>query len=162
MERASWCPASLLYMKTTITDYIVECGNWKVKVALDDNEHDVDYAYIEAGTRAIEAIFGMRGYSMQCELIGLKTPSGDDYFDAEGEFMVNMPSPLFSLVLCVYKASDALTFTKWRLYLSSMIFANAAQPINVELALHAESLEKDLVNKFKKMLGIETKNKKKS
>lgn len=151
------CP-HLLYMK--MTDYIVECGNWQVKVALNDNEHSGEYAYMEAATQAVEGVFGLRTLNMHCELMSLKNMRGEDYFDVENVFVMEMPRPMFSVVMCVYKAKDALTYTKYRLYLSSIVFANAAQPINVELALHAESLEPDKVDQFKKMVS-EQKNKRK-
>lgn len=143
-----------------MTDYIVECGNWQVKVALNDNEHSGEYAYMEAATQAVEGVFGLRTLNMHCELMSLKNMRGEDYFDVENVFVMEMPRPMFSVVMCVYKAKDTLTYTKYRLYLSSIVFANAAQPINVELALHAESLEPDKVNQFKKMVS-EQKNKRK-
>lgn len=143
-----------------MTDYIVECGNWQVKVALCDSEHGGEYAYMEAATQAVEGVFGLRTLNMHCELMSLKNMRGEDYFDVDNVFVMEMPRPMFSVVMCVYKAKDALTYTKYRLYLSSIVFANAAQPINVELALHAESLEPDKVTQFKKMV-TEQKNKRK-
>lgn len=150
-----------VYMKLRICDYIVECGNWKVKVALYENEFDGDDAYIEACTRAVEGVFGLRNFNMHCELMSLRALDGRDYFDVENIMMVNMPQPMFSVIMCVYKASDVLTYTRWRLYLSSYVFANASQYINLDLALHAETLESDKVRMFHKMVNQQKKTIKK-
>ena len=148
-------------MKTT--DYIIECGNWRVKVTLNDNKHHSgEYAYMEAATQAVEGVFGLRTLNSNCELMSLKNMRGEDYFDVDNVFLMEMPRPMFSVVMCVYKVKDVLTYTKYRLLLSSVVFANAAQPINVELALHAESLEPDKVAHFKRMVDGQKNKRKRS
>lgn len=149
-------------MKRRLTDYVVESGNWKVKIAMYDDECEGDYVYTEAATRAVEAVFGLRNFNMYCELISMKSLDGRDYFDVNNTTMVDMPQPMFSVIMCVYKASNELITSEWKLFLSSHIFANASQHINVDLALRAEKMESDKVNLFKQMVNKQRKNKKRS
>lgn len=128
-----------------MTDYIVDTGNWKVKVAIDDN--DCPSPYIEAATQAVEALFGMKELNSQCELISLVDDDGVDYFDPE--CTSSSPAvPMFSIVTLVCKAKDMKKSSKYVPLLTRKVFENASQPINVGYALEAESLEPDKVQRF--------------
>lgn len=128
-----------------MTDYIVDTGNWKVKVAIDDK--DCPSPYMEAATQAVEAVFGMKELNAQCELISLVDSDGIDYFDPDCTSSVPAV-PMFSLVTLVCKAKDKKKNTKYVPFLTRKVFENAAQPINVEYALEAESLEPEKVKRF--------------
>lgn len=124
--------------------YIVESGNWKVRVnVLDGGE----YAYVEAGTRAIEAVFGRRELTDACEIVSLKTVNGEDYFDPDhvGE---TIPPPMFSIVTLVCHESDVGNHDRCRIFLTRELFENAGQSVNVELAKQAEQMEAEKVQLF--------------
>lgn len=128
-----------------MTDYIVDTGNWKVKVAINDK--DCPSPYMEAATQAVEAVFGMKELNAQCELISLVDEDGVDYFDPE--CTSSAPAvPMFSIVTIVCKAKDIAKGTKYVPFLTSKVFENASQPLNVEYAKEAEALEPDKVQRF--------------
>ena len=125
--------------------YIVESGNWKVRVKVEDTG---EYAYIEAGTRAIEAVFGKRELDEDCEIVSLMTAGGRDYFDPD----VNedkIPPPMFSIVTGVCHESNMdKQPVEYVVYLTRELFENAGQAVNVELAKRAEALEPEKVKRF--------------
>lgn len=127
--------------------YIVESGNWKLRVVAEDVG---DYSYIEAATRAIEGVFGQRPLSENCEFIHLYDLKGQDYFDPD-LIMEELPPPMFSIVTGVRKESEE----QLRVYLSSSLFANASQPLNVKLAHQAEALEPEKVKAFNQMVNAQ-------
>lgn len=128
-----------------MTDYIVDTGNWKVKVAIDDK--DCPSPYMEAATQAVEAMFGMRELNAQCELISLVDDHGVDYFDPDCTSSVPAV-PMFSIVTLVCKFKDMTKGSKYVPLLTRKVFENAAQPINVEYAKEAEDLEPEKVKQF--------------
>jgi hypothetical protein len=131
-----------------MTDYIVDTGNWKVKVAIEDK--DCNSPYMEAATQAVEAVFGMKELNAQCELISLVDDDGLDYFDPD--CTSSFPAvPMFSIVTLVCKAKDMKTGNKYIPLLTRKVFENASQPINVQYALEAESLEPEKVKQFLKL-----------
>lgn len=128
-----------------MTDYIVDTGNWKVKVAINDK--DCPSPYMEAATQAVEAVFGMKELNAQCELISLVDEYGIDYFDPECTSSV--PAiPMFSIVTLVCKLRDLHKGNKYVPLLTRKVFENAGQPINVEYAKEAENLEPEKVKQF--------------
>jgi len=128
-----------------MTDYIVDTGNWKVKVAINDK--DCPSPYMEAATQAVEVVFGMKELNDQCELISLVDENGIDYFDPE--CTSSSPAiPMFSIVTLVCKYKDVNNGAKYVPFLTSKVFENASQPINVEYAKEAESLEPENVQQF--------------
>jgi hypothetical protein len=131
-----------------MTDYIVDTGNWKVKVAIEDK--DCNSPYMEAATQAVEAVFGMKELNAQCELISLVDADGLDYFDPDCTSS-SPAAPMFSIVTLVCKAKDMKTGNKYIPLLTRKVFENASQPINVQYALEAESLEPEKVKQFLKL-----------
>ena len=144
-----------------MTDYIVDTGNWKVKVAVDDK--DCPSPYMEAATQAVEAVFGMKELNSQCELISLVDDNGVDYFDPD--CTSSSPAvPMFSIVTLVCKVKDMKKSHKYVPLLTRKVFENASQPVNVEYALEAESLEPEKVKQFldlqKKLESLNNRKKK--
>ena len=126
--------------------YIVETGNWKVRVRVED---EGDYAYVEAGTRAMEAVFGRKELNDECEIVSLTTPGGKDYFDPDIQADEKIPLPMFSIVTGVCHESDMSTEkTRYMVFLTRELFENAGQAVNVELAKRAEALEPEKVKRF--------------
>jgi hypothetical protein len=125
--------------------YIVESGNWAFRIMSSDG--DDEYAYIEAGTRAMEGVFGARPLSDECEFLSLRFADGDDYFDPSN-LTEDPPHPMFSVVTAIRKETDTKTA---RLFLTSELFENASQPVNVLLAHKAELLEPDKLKKFRQL-----------
>lgn len=131
-----------------MTDYIVDTGNWKVKVAVDDK--DCPSPHMEAATQAVEAVFGMKELNSQCELISLVDDNGVDYFDPD--CTSSSPAvPMFSIVTLVCRLKDLKKSHKYVPLLTRKVFENASQPVNVEYALEAESLEPEKVKEFLKL-----------
>ena len=121
--------------------YIVESGNWKVRVKIDSTD---EYTYLEAGTRAVEAVFGRRELDESCEIIGLMTSKGQDFFDPD-VMDKKIPPPMFSVVTGVCHEDDRDKPGKYMIYLTSELFENASQPVNVLLAKKAETEEPEKV-----------------
>lgn len=141
-----------------MTDYIVDTGNWKVRVSIDTKHPS---PYMEAATQAIEAVFGMKELNNQCELISLVDSStGVDYFhpDCDAPYPA---TPMFSLVTLVCKAKDVDKPSMYKPFLTSKVFENAAQPINVQYAREAEMQEPDKVKQFLELQSKLEKRKKK-
>ena len=136
--------------------YIVESGNWKVRVKV---ENMGEYAYIEAGTRAIEAVFGKKELDQDCEIISLMTEEGKDYFDLDVADD-KIPQPMFSIVTGVCHKS--YMDKQPRFYLTRELFENAGQPVNAELAKKAEASEPDQVKRFLELRKKKTIRKKKA
>lgn len=134
--------------------YIVESGNWTFRIMSSDG--DDEYAYIEAGTRAMEGVFGARPLSEECEFLTLRFVDGEDYFDPNN-LTEDPPHLMFSVMTLIRKKTDTKTA---RLYLTSELFENASQPVNVLLAHKAELLEPDKLKKFKQLRDKQTKSKK--
>jgi len=134
--------------------YIVESGNWTFRIMSSDG--DDEYAYIEAGTRAMEGVFGARPLSDECEFLSLRFVDGDDYFDPDN-LNEDPPHPMFSVVTAIHKETETKTA---RVYLTSELFENASQPVNVLLAHKAESLEPDKLKKFRQLQKQQKKTKK--
>lgn len=132
-----------------MTDYIVDSGNWKVKVSLNDKDHLSPH--MEAATQAVEAVFGMKQLNCQCEIISLVDEYEFDYFSETYTGADYPPVPMFSILTLVYKIKDVNDPTKFKPFLTSEVFANAAQPINVERAIEAESSEPEKVKRFKQL-----------
>jgi len=132
----------------TMTDYIVDTGNWKVKVSID-TKHPAPY--MEAATQAVEAVFGMKQLDGQCELISLVDDTTKiDYFSPDCD--APYPAiPMFSLVTLVYKAKDLHKPDTFVPFLTSKVFENAAQFTNVQYAREAESQDPDKVKQFLKL-----------
>lgn len=141
-----------------MTDYLVDSGNWKVKVAI--NDIDCPSPYMEAATQAVEAVFGMRELNPTCELISLMSEDGVDYF-SEDFADADYPRPMFSIVTLVCKLKDVKHGKRYVPLLTSKVFENAGQPINVELARKAELLEPDKVRQFIELQQLLEKKKKK-
>lgn len=127
-----------------MTTYIVESGNWKLRIVAEDNSDK--YSYLEAATRAIEGVFGTRILDENCEITHLLDNKSQDYFDPDTN-MEELPPPMFSVVTSIRKENEQSTYV----YLTSGLFANASQPINFKLAIQAESLVPDKVKKFKEL-----------
>lgn len=125
--------------------YIVESGNWLFRIMSSDG--DDEYSYIEAGTRAMEGVFGARPLSEDCEFLSLRYLDGNDYFDTDN-LTEDAPYPMFSVVTVIRKETDTKTA---RLFLTSALFENASQPVNVLLAQKAELLEPEKLEKFKQL-----------
>jgi hypothetical protein len=143
-----------------MTDYLVDNGNWKVRVSVDK---DCPSPYMEAATRAVEAVFGMKELDSSCEIISLVDNEGIDYFSEDADNSGIYPQPMFSIVTLVCKYRDANKGSKYVPFLTSKVFENAGQPTNVELALKAESLEPEKVKQFLELQELlEKKRKKKS
>lgn len=145
----------------TMTDYIVDSGNWKVRVSIDTKHPS---PYMEAATQAAEAVFGMKELNSQCELISLvDNVTQIDYFSPDCDAPYP-PTPMFSLVTMVCKAKDLHKPDTFIPFLTSKVFENAAQCINVQYAREAESQEPDKVKQFlklqKKLEKIKTRKKK--
>lgn len=142
----------------TMTDYIVDTGNWKVRVSIDTKHPS---PYMEAATQAVEAVFGMKELNNQCELISLVDSStGIDYFDPDCD--APYPAiPMFSLVTLVCKAKDLHKPSTYKPFLTSKVFENAAQPINVQYAREAEMQEPEKVKQFLELQSKLEKRKKK-
>lgn len=142
----------------TMTDYIVDTGNWKVRVSIDTKHPS---PYMEAATQAVEAVFGMKELNNQCELISLvDNETGVDYFDPDCD--APYPAiPMFSLVTLVCKAKDVHKKSTYKPFLTSKVFENAAQPINVQYAREAEMQEPDKVKQFLELQSKLEKRKKK-
>lgn len=141
-----------------MTDYIVDTGNWKVRVSIDTKHPS---PYMEAATQAIEAVFGMKELNNQCELISLVDSStGVDYFhpDCDAPYPA---TPMFSLVTLVCKAKDVDKPSMYKPFLTSKVFENAAQPINVQYAREAEMQEPEKVKQFLELQSKLEKRKKK-
>jgi hypothetical protein len=132
-----------------MTDYIVDSGNWKVKVSLNDK--DYTSPYMEAATQAVEAVFGMKALNGYCEIISLIGEDGRDYFSENYEGVDYPALPMFSILTLVYKIKDLKDHKKCKPFLTSEVFANAAQPINVTLAIKAESSDYEQVKRFKQL-----------
>ena len=132
----------------TMTDYIVDTGNWKVKVSID-TKHPAPY--MEAATQAVEAVFGMKQLDSQCELISLVDDTTKiDYFSPDCD--APYPAiPMFSLVTLVYKAKDLHKPDTFVPFLTSKVFENAAQFTNVQYAREAESQDPAKVKQFLKL-----------
>lgn len=132
----------------TMTDYIVDTGNWKVKVSID-TKHPAPY--MEAATQAVEAVFGMKQLDSQCELISLVDDTTKiDYFSPDCD--TPYPAiPMFSLVTLVYKAKDLHKPDTFVPFLTSKVFENAAQFTNVQYAREAESQDPAKVKQFLKL-----------
>ena len=141
-----------------MTDYLVDSGNWKVKVAINDT--DCPSPYMEAATQAIEAVFGMRELNNSCEVISLLSEDGTDYF-SEDFNGTDYPRPMFSIVTLVCKLKDVKYGKRYVPFLTSKVFENASQPINVELARQAEQLEPEKVKQFLELQQLLEKKKKK-
>jgi hypothetical protein len=141
-------------------DYLVDSGNWKVRVSLDK---DCPSPHMEAATRAVEAVFGMKELNAQCEIISLVDIDGIDYFSEEADNSGVYPQPMFSIVTLVCKYKDLNKGSKYVPFLTSKVFENAGQPINVQLARKAELLEPEKVKQFLELQKLlEQKRKKKS
>lgn len=142
----------------TMTDYIVDTGNWKVRVSIDTKHPS---PYMEAATQAVEAVFGMKELNNQCELISLvDSATGIDYFhpDCDAPYPA---TPMFSLVTLVCKAKDLHKPSTYKPFLTSKVFENAAQPINVQYAREAEMQEPEKVKQFLELQSKLEKRKKK-
>lgn len=139
---------------TTTSTYIVESGNWKIRVVAEDYEDE--YSYLEAATRAIEGVFGTRPLGEKCEFVCLMDANGQDYFNLDTN-VEELPPPMFSVVTGVRKENE----TALRVYLTSLLFANAGQPVNFKLAMQAEALEPDKVKSFKELAAKKTNKSKK-
>ena len=144
-----------------MTDYLVDSGNWKVRVSIDK---DCPSPYIEAATQAVEAVFGMKELNGQCEIISLVDNEGIDYFSEEADNSGVYPQPMFSIVTLVCKYKDVNKGDKYVPFLTSKLFENAGQPINVELAKKAEALEPEKVKQFLELQELleKKRNKKKN
>jgi len=140
-----------------MTDYIVDTGNWKVRVSIDKG---CPSPYMEAATQAIEAVFGMKELNCQCELISLvNNDTGHDYFDIDCDDPY--PAiPAFSLITMVCKAKDLHKPNAIVAFLTSKVFENAAQPINVQYAHEAEMQEPDQIKRFLELQNKPNKRKK--
>ena len=142
----------------TMTDYIVDTGNWKVRVSIDTKHPS---PHMEAATQAVEAVFGMKELNNQCELISLvDSATGIDYFDPDCDAPYPA-TPMFSLVTLVCKAKDLKKPSAIVPFLTSKVFENAAQPINVQYAREAEMQEPDKVKQFLELQSKLEKRKKK-
>lgn len=139
----------------TTSTYIVESGNWKLRVIVEDYDGD-EYSYLEAATRAIEGVFGSSPLGEKCEFVCLMDSKGQDYFDPDVS-MEELPPPMFSVVTGVRKENEQ----SMRVYLTSLLFANAGQPVNFKLAMQAEALEPEKVQAFKDLAAKKTKKSKK-
>lgn len=142
----------------TMTDYIVDTGNWKVRVSIDTKHPS---PYMEAATQAVEAVFGMKELNNQCELISLvDSATGIDYFhpDCDAPYPA---TPMFSLVTLVCKAKNVHKPSTYKPFLTSKVFENAAQPINVQYAREAEMQEPEKVKQFLELQSKLEKRKKK-
>jgi hypothetical protein len=143
--------------------YIVSTGNWKVRIDLDEDD---EFSYIEAGTRAIEAVFGMRELNGECEVISLKGEDNREYFKVDEGFDDNPdetpPRPLFSVLTTVCKKSDENNKNRYVLLRTRVLFENASQPINVLLAQKAEEDSPEIIREVLKLEKKIKKNKKKS
>lgn len=142
----------------TMTDYIVDTGNWKVRVSIDTKHPS---PYMEAATQAVEAVFGMKDLNNQCELISLvDSATGIDYFhpDCDAPYPA---TPMFSLVTLVCKAKNVHKPSTYKPFLTSKVFENAAQPLNVQYAREAEMQEPEKVKQFLELQSKLEKRKKK-
>lgn len=139
---------------TTTSTYIVESGNWKIRIVAED--YGDEYSYLEAATRAIEGVFGSRPLGEKCEFVCLMDANGQDYFDLDTN-VEELPPPMFSVVTGVRKENE----TTLRVYLTSLLFANAGQPVNFKLAMQAEALEPDKVKSFKDLAAKKSNKSKK-
>ena len=127
--------------------YIVESGNWKMRVVV--NEECGPHSYVEAATRAIEGVFGHRTLDVDCEIVSLYDNKGRDFFDPDCD-LDETPPRMFSVVTVVRREKDKDDGSA-HVLLTSVLFANASQPHNYELALKAEALEPDKIKQFKDM-----------
>ena len=140
-------------MTKNTTTFYVETGNWRASIILDVKADEVEnYDYIEAATRSLEAVFSESKETLEgnFELVTLMDKKGRDYFDPEypGE-LSDIPNTLFGLLTACFLEKDRNKPEKWWYFLTSKLFANAAQHYNVELALEVESKYADQVKAFK-------------
>jgi hypothetical protein len=134
------------------TKFYVETGNWRASVILPVKKSEVsNYDYIEAATIAIECVFNeKKNISKNFEILKITDKSGRDYFDAEYEGdLSDVPESLFGLLTACFMEKDMNRQENWWYFLTSKIFANAAQHQNVSLATEVEKKYSKEVNEFK-------------
>lgn len=119
------------------TSFIVRTGNWSAKVTLTQLELDITTnSYIEATTQAIESCFGNNDVD-NCEILELFTEERQNYFDDSCD-LTEIPDFLFGVLIACYLTKDINNKKKWKYFVISDIFANAAQPINYNDAISIE------------------------
>jgi hypothetical protein len=102
---------------------------------LSAEDYEDEYSYLESRlTDAIEGVFGTRPLGEKCEFVCLMDAKGQDYFNLDTN-VEELPPPMFSVVTGVRKENE----TTLRVYLTSLLFANAGQPVNFKLAKQAEA-----------------------
>ena len=126
--------------KTTIP-FIVESGNWKIGVTIDHTEDEVLtlYSYIEAATLAVEFIYGKNEIFGNSDFYFYELLDDDgnnclDDIDDDTIDDVDTPPALFGIITACYLEKDMNKKDKWCFFVTSQLFANAAQPENVEIA----------------------------
>lgn len=128
--------------------FFVETGNWKAKINIytedDPNDHEENYLYIEAGTRAMETVFGSRDHDEDNELVSLLDDNDKDYYDEDPE-MAEVPPPVFGIMTRVYQETDKKHFS----INTSVLFRNASQNENVKYAMDAEAWFANEMSKLK-------------
>lgn len=125
--------------------YNVSSGNWIMRVALN-TALEGDDEYIEAATQAIECVFGSRDLDEMHEMLVLANDDGIDYFTTSCSEAA--PRPMFSIVTTVCLDKHKNNYKKYKSELTSVLFANAAQLANLEIAKNIELKEQETVNKF--------------
>lgn len=139
-------------MSKDTTKFYVESGNWRGCISLPVKPSEVsNYDYIEAATRAMEAVFDEhKEIDKEFEIISLYDKSGKDYFTEEFSGQLSdVPECLFGLFTVSFLEKDIDNQENWWYFLSSKIFANAAQHRNVTLATNVEKKYAKEVNEFK-------------
>lgn len=135
------------------TKFYVESGNWRGCVVMPVKKSEVsNYDYIEAATRAMEYVFSKnKEIGNDFELISLLDKNGKDYFDANYSGKLSeVPDCLFGLLTACFLEKDIDLPENWWYFLTSKLFANAAQHKNVFLAESVEKKYSKEVNEFKR------------
>lgn len=136
----------------TGTTIIIETGNWKAKLVMNEFDEKSNYNYIEASTIALEEIYGVQDdtFSENFELIELYNETGENTLDDEEcTDEDDIPDPVFGVLTICYREEDEEDEDKWRYFLTSDLFANAAQPHNVKWAKKIEKKWAKEIKEFK-------------
>lgn len=134
------------------TKFIVETGNIIAEVLVDEDIFEGVSAYIEAGTRVFEIVFGLRepkdGYDILALLDDydenvlekdIPENCSDEYFEDLLEQESNLPQECADIVTHIRKSYEPEE--NERIYLSSIIFKNAGLP---SFAAEAERQEQEI------------------